>query len=38
MEALTPASADDLPPLGEVVADHPFWKYPINRKSRIYAG
>ncbi|MBV9208846.1 MAG: hypothetical protein JO037_26335, partial [Actinobacteria bacterium] len=28
MEALTPASADDLPPLGELVADDPFWKYP----------
>jgi hypothetical protein len=28
MEALTPASADDLPPLGELVADVPFWRYP----------
>ena len=28
MEALTPASADDLPPLGELVADDPFWRYP----------
>ncbi len=28
MEGLTPASADDLPPLGELVADEPFWRYP----------
>lgn len=28
MEALTPASADDLPPLGELVADEPFWRHP----------
>src|SRR6266436_55986 len=28
MEALTPASADDLPPLGELIADEPFWRYP----------
>jgi len=28
MEALTPASADGLPPLGELVADVPFWRYP----------
>jgi len=28
MEALTPASADDLPPLGELIADDPFWRYP----------
>lgn len=28
MEALTPASSDDLPPLGELVADDPFWRYP----------
>jgi hypothetical protein len=28
MEALTPASADDLPPIGELVADDPFWHYP----------
>jgi hypothetical protein len=28
MGALTPASADDLPPLGEMVADEPFWRYP----------
>lgn len=28
MEALTPASADDLPPLGELIVDDPFWRYP----------
>ena len=28
MEPLTPASADDLLPLGELVADEPFWRYP----------
>jgi hypothetical protein len=28
MEALTPASADDLPLLGGMVADEPFWRYP----------
>lgn len=28
MDALTPASADGLPPLGELVADDPFWRYP----------
>jgi hypothetical protein len=28
MDGLTPASADDLPPLGELVADVPFWRYP----------
>jgi hypothetical protein len=27
MEALTPASADDLPPLGVLIADDPFWRY-----------
>lgn len=27
MDGLTPASADDLPPLGELVADDPFWRY-----------
>jgi hypothetical protein len=26
--ALTPASPADLPPLGELVADEPFWRYP----------
>jgi hypothetical protein len=28
MEALTPASADDLPPLGELIVDDPFWRHP----------
>jgi len=28
MEGLTPASADDLPPLGEPLVDDPFWQYP----------
>jgi hypothetical protein len=28
MDALTPASADDLPPLGELIVDDPFWAYP----------
>jgi hypothetical protein len=28
MEGLTPAFADDLPPLGELVADEVFWRYP----------
>jgi hypothetical protein len=29
MEALTPASPGDLPPLGELIADEPFWRYPL---------
>jgi len=28
MEGLTPASADDLPPLGELLVDDPFWQCP----------
>lgn len=28
MQALTPASADDLPPLGPLMVDDPFWPYP----------
>jgi hypothetical protein len=28
MEGLTPASAADLPPLGELLVDDPFWQYP----------
>ncbi len=28
MGALTPASADDLPPVEELVTDDPFWHYP----------
>jgi hypothetical protein len=27
MAALTPASPSDLPPLGELIADVPFWRY-----------
>jgi len=27
MEALTPASLDSLPPMGELIADEPFWQY-----------
>jgi hypothetical protein len=34
MQALTPASADDLPPLGELVADEPFWRYPSGAPGR----
>jgi hypothetical protein len=29
MEALTPASPDGLPPLGDLIADDPFWRYPL---------
>jgi len=28
MEGLTPASADNLPPLGELLVDDSFWQYP----------
>jgi hypothetical protein len=28
MEALTPASPASLPPLGELIADDPFWRHP----------
>jgi hypothetical protein len=28
MEVLTPASPSDLPPLGELVAEEPSWRYP----------
>src|SRR5947209_8400372 len=34
MEALTPAAADDLPPLGELVADELFWRYPAGGLAR----
>jgi hypothetical protein len=34
MEALTPASPGDLPPLGELVADEPFWRYPSGAPGR----
>jgi hypothetical protein len=29
MEGLTPASPDSLPPLRELIADEPFWRYPV---------
>jgi hypothetical protein len=29
MEALTPASPDSLPPIGELIADEPAWRYPV---------
>ena len=28
---LTPASPDSLPPLGDLIADEPFWRYPIGK-------
>jgi hypothetical protein len=34
MVGLTPASADDLPPLGELLADDPFWQYPARGLAR----
>jgi hypothetical protein len=34
MEGLTPASADDLPPLGELIADDPFWRFPAGGAGR----
>jgi hypothetical protein len=34
MEALTPASPDSLPPLGELIADQPFWRYQIGNTGR----
>jgi hypothetical protein len=34
MEGLTPASADDLPPLGELLVDDPFWSYPAWGRAR----
>ena len=34
MQALTPASAGDLPPLAELVADEPFWRYPAGTAGR----
>jgi len=35
MEALTPASADDLPPLGVLIADDPFWRYRAGEPGRV---
>ena len=34
MEALTPASADDLPPLGDLIVDDPFWRHPAGGLAR----
>jgi hypothetical protein len=28
MQTLRPASADNLPPLGELIVDDPFWRAP----------
>ena len=38
MEGLTPASADDHPPLGELLVDDPFWQYPAWGLAREGAG
>jgi hypothetical protein len=29
MVALTPASPEGLPPIGDLIADEPFWRYPL---------
>jgi hypothetical protein len=29
VEALTPASPGSLPPIGDLIADEPFWRYPL---------
>ena len=34
MAALTPASPVDLPPLGELIVDDPFWRYPAGGAAR----
>jgi hypothetical protein len=34
MEALTPASAGDLPPIRELIVDDPFWQYPARGLAR----
>lgn len=34
MEALTPASPDSLPPIGDLIADEPFWRYPLGAMGR----
>src|SRR5260370_7718801 len=38
MEGLTPACAADLPPLGELLFDDPFWQYPAWGLAREGAG
>ncbi len=35
MEALTPASPDSLPPLGDLIADEPFWRYPADARAGV---
>jgi hypothetical protein len=37
VEGLTPAAAGDLPPLGELVADEVFWRYPSGTPGRVGA-
>jgi hypothetical protein len=34
MEALTPASPNSLPPIGELIADEPFWRFPLGALGR----
>jgi hypothetical protein len=34
MEALTPASPDSLPPVGDLIADEPFWRYLLGAAAR----
>jgi hypothetical protein len=34
MDALTPASPDSLPPIGDLIADEPFWRYPLGAMAR----
>jgi hypothetical protein len=34
MEALTPASPDSLPPIGEQITDEPFWRFPLGTTGR----
>src|SRR6476620_818981 len=38
VEGLTPAPAADLPPLGELLAADPFWRYPARGLAREGAG
>jgi hypothetical protein len=35
MEALTPAAPDSLPPLGDLIADEPFWRYPAGSEAGV---
>ena len=34
MKALTPASPDNLPPIRNLIADEPFWRYPLGATAR----